>query len=339
MTGGSLSAYASDQSGLVYGYVFSADGGRRQVDTVGTLAWLGGGAARAGEFIWLHFNGSHASTPNWLQQHVAELPEEFIEALHEHYMSTRIEKIHDSLLAVVNDVVYDLMRTASLQVATMWLCVGSRYLVSVRNQPLRSVDRLRASVNAGEPMASPLALLIHLFRDQADVLVQIMRKTTEAVNGIEDSMLAERGPVRTNLGVIRRDLVRLQRLLAPEPAALLRLLNRPPAWVGVDDAQDLQQSTEEFSVVLRDMVGLQERIKMLQEELAAQIGERTNRSVFVLTAVTAIALPINMTAGLFGMNVGGIPFAQDERGFWTVAGLVLMVTALAVWLVFRGRDD
>ena len=334
-----LGQYAADQSGLVYGYVFSAGGGCRQVDTAATLAWLGGGEAGAGEFIWLHFNGSHAATPNWLQQHVAELPEEFIEALREHYMSTRIEKIHDSLLAVVNDVVYDMMRTASLQVATMWLCVGSRYLVSVRNQPLRSVDRLRASVNAGEPMASPLALLIHLFREQADVLVQIMRKTTEAVNGIEDSMLAERGPVRTNLGVIRRDLVRLQRLLAPEPAALLRLLNRPPAWVGVDDAQDLQQSTEEFSVVLRDMAGLQERIKMLQEELAAQIGERTNRSVFVLTAVTAIALPINLTAGLFGMNVGGIPFAQDEREFWTVTGLALMVTALAVWLVFRGRDD
>ena len=138
--------------------------------------------------------------------------------------------------------------------------------------------------------------------------------------------------------ITRFDLSMLEES-AGRAAALLRLLNRPPAWVGVDDAQDLQQSTEEFSVVLRDMVGLQERIKMLQEELAAQIGERTNRSVFVLTAVTAIALPINMTAGLFGMNVGGIPFAQDERGFWTVAGLVLMVTALAVWLVFRGRDD
>jgi len=334
-----LSAYAADQSGMVYGYVFSAGGARRQVDTAGVLDWLVGSEERTGEFIWLHFNGSHSATANWLQKHVSQLPDEFIEALHEHYSSTRIEKIHDSLLAVVNDVVYDLMRTASLQVATMWLSVGSRYLVSVRNQPLRSVERLRAAVNAGEAMASPLALLIHLFRDQADVLVQIMRRTTEAVNGIEDSMLAERGPVPGNLGVFRRDLVRLQRLLAPEPAALLRLLNRPPAWVGGDDAQDLQQSTEEFSMVLRDMAGLQERIKMLQEELAAQTGERTNRSVFVLTAMTAIALPINLTAGLFGMNVGGIPFGQDERGFLTVAVLALLVTGLAAWLLFRGRGE
>ena len=79
-----LGQYAADQSGLVYGYVFSADGGHRQIDTAATQAWLGGGEARAGEFIWLHFNGSHAATPNWLQQHVAELPEEFIEALREH---------------------------------------------------------------------------------------------------------------------------------------------------------------------------------------------------------------------------------------------------------------
>ena len=33
----------------------------------------------------------------------------------------------------------------------------------------------------------------------------------------------------------RRVLVRLQRLLAPEPAALFRLLSRPPAWLGAEE--------------------------------------------------------------------------------------------------------
>jgi zinc transporter len=43
-------------------------------------------------------------------------------------------------------------------------------------------------------------------------------------------------------------------------------------------------------------------------------------------------------AGLMGMNVGGIPFAEDPRGFWFVAGGVLSATgAAALWFFSRRR--
>jgi zinc transporter len=77
---------------------------------------------------------------------------------------------------------------------------------------------------------------------------------------------------------------------------------------------------------------------LLQEEMAAQVGEQTNKSVFTLTVVTVLALPINMVAGLLGMNVGGIPFADSPHGFGVVVALVLTVTLLAGWFAFKDRD-
>ena len=76
-----------------------------------------------------------------------------------------------------------------------------------------------------------------------------------------------------------------------------------------DDVNELRQSTEEFSVSLSDTDTLQERIKLLQEEVSALVQEQNNRSLFVLSLFTVLALPVNMMAGFFGMNVGGIPFA------------------------------
>ena len=105
------------------------------------------------------------------------------------------------------------------------------------------------------------------------------------------------------------------------------------------DVQELRQSSEEFSVVLRDMTTLQERIKLLQEEIAAQVNEDNNRSLFVLTIVTVLALPINIITGLLGMNVGGVPLAQHERGFWVVVMIVLTVTAIAGWFAFRKQRE
>ena len=129
-------------------------------------------------------------------------------------------------------------------------------------------------------------------------------------------------------------LVRLQRLLAPEPAALFRLLNHPPHWMAESDVQELRQSTEEFSGAINDIASLQERIKLLQEEIAAQINEQNNRSLYVLTIVTVLALPINILAGLFGMNVGGVPLSQDPAGFWIVVVIVATFTLVAAWIVF-----
>jgi zinc transporter len=104
-----------------------------------------------------------------------------------------------------------------------------------------------------------------------------------------------------------------------------------------DDTQELRGATEEFSVVLRDMQALQERIKLLQEEIAANVNEDNNRSLFVLTVVTVLALPINILAGLFGMNVGGIPLAEHKHGFWIVVAIVATFTAVAAWAAFRKK--
>ena len=108
-----------------------------------------------------------------------------------------------------------------------------------------------------------------------------------------------------------------------------------PAWVKELDNQELRQSTEEFSVVLTDLASLQERIKLLQEESAARVNEENGRSLFVLTIVTVLALPINIIAGLLGMNVGGIPLADNPFGFWVIAAIVGSFTVVAGGLLFR----
>ena len=167
-----------------------------------------------------------------------------------------------------------------------------------------------------------------------------MRGAVARVDVIEDHLLAGRlVPKREDLGAMRRVLVRLQRLLAPEPAALFRLLQRPPSWVQELDSLELRQSTEEFSVVLSDMSSLQERIKLLQEEIAARVNEENGRSLYVLTIVTVLALPINIIAGMLGMNVGGIPLAQHPHGFAIIVAIILTFTVVAGWLVVRMQKN
>lgn len=332
-------AYGSDASGLICGYIFKQGEAAQSIDAVAALEWLKINEGKSDlEFVWLHFSLSNVSAEKWMGEHLP-LPEHFFETLHEGAGSTRVEQEEDSLIAVINDVMYDFSFDAS-QIASVWMCVQHNCVISARMQPLRSVDRLRVAVKAGEEFSSPVSLLVHLLRDQADVLQKIERDSASKVDQIEDGLLIGRVNItRETLGSLRRLFVRLRRLLAPEPATLFRLLNRPPAWFMKDDARELREATEESSAVLSDIAALQERTKLLQEEISAHTTEQTNRSVFLLTIATVLALPINIIAGLFGMNVGGIPLAQEPHGFWVVVAIIAVFAVIAFLYSFKNQRD
>ena len=331
--------YGSDPNGLVWGYRFSPCQPGQPITAEEGLELLSSPEfARQREFIWLHFSLSNSASELWLKRNLA-LPESFYESLHTDIRSTRLEQDGDSLVAVIYDVLFDFKFDAS-DISTASLFIESQLLISARLRPLRSVDELRVSVRSEKVFQSTVALLAHLFEKQAGVLVNILRHSTSLVDKIEDRLLANRIAVsRTELGSIRRVLVRLQRLLAPEPAALFRLLNQPPEWIVDDDIQALQQIGEEFSAVVGDTTTLIERVKLLQEELSALVNERTNNTLYVLTVVTVLALPINLVGSLFGMNVGGIPLTNNEHGFLIIVEIMLSLTVFLGYMALGRKRD
>ncbi len=325
--------YGSDRNGMICGYLFRPDERSTSVTSEEVAAGLATLPAD-GTFYWLHFSLANSSTERWLR-HFAGLPDAFYGGLRAPSNATRVEQDGDALVAVINDVLFDFHHERS-DGSTATLAVRPGLMVSVRLKPLRSIDRLRESVKAGVTCGSPVELLARLLQNQADVLVDIVRRSGDQIDRIEDSVLVSRiAGHRSELSGLRRMLVRLERLLAPEPAALFRLLNRPPGWISEADVAALRQAAEEFTAVVADCAALVERAKLIQEELAAMATAQTNRSLFVLTFVTVLLLPFNVVGGLFGMNVGGIPYGDSPHGFWVIVLFICASIATASFFVWR----
>lgn len=65
--------------------------------------------------------------------------------------------------------------------------------------------------------------------------------------------------------------------------------------------------------------------------------QRTNETLQFLAVVSAIFLPLNLLAGLFGMNFTHMPLLQLWYGPWLLSGAMLvLVTALLWWFRRRG---
>jgi magnesium transporter len=63
------------------------------------------------------------------------------------------------------------------------------------------------------------------------------------------------------------------------------------------------------------------------------VGHRTNEIMRVLTALTAVFLPLNFITGFFGMNFEFLPLIHSAQAMWVMLG-VMGVVAFVVLLVF-----
>ena len=57
---------------------------------------------------------------------------------------------------------------------------------------------------------------------------------------------------------------------------------------------------------------LQQRARLLQDELLAKLTDQSNQFLYVLSVMTAVLLPSTVISGLFGMNTGGLPLAEQR---------------------------
>ncbi len=96
--------------------------------------------------------------------------------------------------------------------------------------------------------------------------------------------------------------------------------------------------------VLEHIARVSSHIRQLEQsaETAIQIhfniqSNRTNDVMRTLTAITAVFLPLNLIAGIFGMNFQFIPGVHEAHGFWW-AMLVMLLIAVGLLAYFARKQ-
>lgn len=148
---------------------------------------------------------------------------------------------------------------------------------------------------------------------------------------------------------VRRDLLRLQRLVPPV-APILAELASPPAHLSPDEAgpvfdrqvrvflrdcQDHALRAADLVGAFRDLAG-----DLLDLHLSV-VGYRTNEVMKVLTMIATLFIPLSFLAGLYGMNFDtSSPWNLPELGWrygYPALLSVMGVVAVALLVYFRRK--
>nr|GEZ29506.1 Mg2+ transporter protein, CorA-like/zinc transport protein ZntB [Tanacetum cinerariifolium] len=83
-------------------------------------------------------------------------------------------------------------------------------------------------------------------------------------------------------------------------------------WFANEDVNSLEELIGRLRR-LKDNVGfISNRVTAIQAGLDSWQAEQINRKLYCLSFLSIIFLPLSIITGLFGMNVGGVPWTQQR---------------------------
>lgn len=301
---------------------------------------LDGSGGRAGPHqtpvgTWIQLNWEDPDDRAWLEDK-AGVDELVAESLLAEDTRPRVVEHDNGLLLILRGVNLNAGRRPEDMISLRLWFDGER-LISTSRYPLRTVNGISQQIEQGTGPANLADLLMELVEGLAERTDELIESIEEEIDELEAHLLdgADR-ELRGRIGQIRRTIIVIRRYLAPQRDALSRLstINRP--LLADLDRGHIREQADALTRLVEDLDMARERGAMIHEQLLTRLSDQLNTRMYILSIVAAIFLPLGFITGLFGINVGGMPWVETELGFWWVMLLILVIGAgLGVWLKRR----
>ncbi len=321
--------------GLVFATVLpgrASDFPGARTPEIAEAAWARVGSEEAP--LWVHLDRTKERVQRWVREE-SGMPALVGEALLAEETRPRAVERQDGLLVILRGVnVNPGAEPDELIAIRLWIEPGRA--VTLRQFRFATVRRLRELATEGRAPESPSALLIAIANGLSMRLGPVVDNLQSLLDESEDRLATDDpGGLDTRLlAEVRRQAIRLRRYLAPQRDALLALASSPSPLLDASQRAELQEIAQRTARFVEDLEEVRDRAAVSQEELRAARERQANRTMYLLTLVAAIALPLGLITGLLGINVGGMPGADSPRAFWIVTG-GMAVLATGLVLLFR----
>ena len=315
--------------GLVHASILDGKGGCRDAKAADIAGW----SPEQG-CLWIHLDRGSEDAREWLR-HDSGLEANAADAMLAIETRPRSISFRNGLLVILRGVNLNAGADPEDMVALrMW--VEKDRVITVRARRLMAVQAMRDSLDEGRGPADAGGLLAGIANGLVDRMGPVIDEMGDVVDGLEDELLvSESRDIRMRLREMRREAIGLRRHLAPQRDALARLQQEDQPWLDASHRMRLRETADRVLRIVEELDELRERAAIIQDELMNRLSEQMNRTMYVLTVVASILLPLSFVTGLLGINVGGIPLAENSLGFIIVVAILVVVGALQIYIFRR----
>jgi magnesium transporter len=223
--------------------------------------------------------------------------------------------------------------------------IGDHYIITAHKNNLPPLVELfnmcvadkfyREQYLAGDNIALLYEIIVRL----QEYCYPIMDHTSLDVKNIENNIFngREREMVREIL-LIKRNILNFRKIVEAHKDVLQKLMHARVDYLMIGQMKTYYSDLIEHTKNIWDILnGQKEIIEALEDTNTSLISFKLNDIMRTLTIFSVIVFPLTLLAAIFGMNtVDGMPFVNNQYGFWIIIGL-MFIGALSLFIYFKRK--
>jgi zinc transporter len=319
---------------LLIGRVLDGRGGGHAVTWEHAQGWQ---PAQPGEVLWLHLDRTQPGMAEWLGSDLL-IPDDDAELLTSDDTRPHAFREGDALIATLRGINFNPGADPE-DMVSMQLWSDGRRVVTLRRHPLQTPRDLLRAIDSGRGPVDAGSLVTFLAEHLVHRINRVIVDMNGEIDGLEalDFDVVDNETLLSQIAGIRRSALALQRHMGPQHVALEAVSRDAPDWFEKHDRRDIGETIALLRRFIDDIDVSKESAVVLMDELRSRALARSEKTNRRLTLVATVFLPLSFLVGLFGINVGGMPWAEipgHPHGFWLVTALCV-IFALLTLILFR----
>lgn len=194
------------------------------------------------------------------------------------------------------------------------------------------------------------SLLSYQFESSSILLYELLKKLIEdcypaldqnsiAIARVEETIFAQKQKrAVTQILSLRHDVINFRKIMQNHKNILKKLMDMESGLVPREKIKKYYNELVDHSKKIWEILDNQkEMIEVLNSTNESMLNYRISDIMKTLTIFSVIVFPLTLLAAIFGMNtLGGMPFINNENGFWLVIAIML-VGCLCMLLFFEKK--
>jgi zinc transporter len=287
-------------------------------------------------FLWLHLDYTDSDARHWLQQK-SNLSRIVIEALLHEETRPRVNDIDDGLLISLRGINQN-PGSEPEDMVSLRIWMEKDRVISTGKRRLVSVEEISHDIGQGNGPQNPGDFLVEISERLLSQMSSVIEELEDEVDRLEEELLlSQRQELRSQLGSIRRQIIGLRRYIGPQRDAISAIQLKKTSWLTAEDKMRLREVSDHITRFVENLDSVRDRAALLHEELVSRLSDSINKRIYLLSLMASIFLPLTFLTGLLGINIAGIPGAQNKHAFATFCLFLVIIMIMQIWFFRRKK--
>lgn len=284
---------------------------------------------------WVHLDGTSSEAKLWLRKN-SGIDEIWVDALLATETRPRLVKIDNDTIFINLRGINSFNKEEPEDMISIRLYITKHQIISVKLRNLKAITKIKMDFDSSRVPRTTFEFLLTLIEHINEEIESTIADIYEVIDDLEEMVLIEHDKdFRQNVIDVRRQVIIFRRYFFPNLDALQQLASIESFFAsGNDNASNLSESCHKMTRFIEEIVSIRERAQVIHEELNNHLTERLSASTNKLSAIATIFLPMSFVTGLFGMNLAGIPGANNDKSF-TIFCICTCVALIVQFVVLK----